>query len=137
MILLTKSFFFFLFIYYYYYYGYYTGHSFLIRNQTKALIPNDKESLQMEEDLDYFVNRISQGKNTCSDYLVDQISQGKNTCLRFKSLHKQDRSCLAWMILVDQISQGKNTWLRFKSLHKQDWSCNLNYVKLQRNWAIN
>ena len=44
-------------------------------------------------------------------------------CLRFESLHKQDRSCLAWMILVDQLSQGKNTCLRFESLHKQDWSC--------------
>ena len=44
-------------------------------------------------------------------------------CLRFESLHKQDRSCLAWMILVDQISQCKNTCLRFESLHKQDWSC--------------
>ena len=44
-------------------------------------------------------------------------------CLRFESLHKQDRSCLTWMILVDQISQGKNTWLRFESFHKQDWSC--------------
>ena len=78
-----------------------------INNKFK-LVQFNMESLEREYD---------------SYYLVDWISQCKNTCLRFESLHKQDRSCLAWMILVDQISQGKNTYLRFESLYKQDWSC--------------
>ena len=41
--------------------------------------------------------------------LLIEYLKPRTLCLRFESLKKQDRSCLASMILVDQISQDKNT----------------------------
>ena len=41
--------------------------------------------------------------------LLIEYLKPRTLCLRFESLQKQDRSCLASMILVDQISQDKNT----------------------------
>ena len=65
-------------------------------------------------------------------------------CLRFESLHKQDRSCLAWMILVDQnISKQEHlieiritSQARLIMSSLNDSTCNLNYIELQRNLVI-
>ena len=60
--------------------------------EPEALIPNDKIRNQ------YKGNKIR--ITLWIEYL-----KSRTLCLRFESLQKQDRSCLASMILVDQISQ--------------------------------
>ena len=60
--------------------------------EPEALIPNDKIRKSTTRGIRFGLPCWS------------NISRQEH-CLRFESLHKQDRSCLAWMILVDQISQ--------------------------------
>ena len=60
--------------------------------EPEALIPNDK------------IRNQYKGNKIRITLLIEYLKP-RTLCLRFESLQKQNRSCLASMILVDQISQ--------------------------------